>query len=151
MTLLQDSIKTVLRANGGLTTFFTGGIVSFADLPAAGLSRSNYPAAFDERLRLKPILVIKERAELPTGAIKDENAQRTSTVQAVEVWYYSASDGNYDDLETQRSIVRGLLQDRTVASKRFLRRERRTMERDTRLGNAAIVYDVYDAIGTTTT
>lgn len=145
MTTLQASAKAVAAANSTLSTFFTGGIVAYEDLKEAGLTPKGYPSAFDTNGILKPTLVFKERTLNPTFAIKDESAQTTSTVQALEVWYYDAPSGSYNNLETMRSTLKGLLHDRGCGGRRMIRREVHVMERDRSIGNALVCYDVYDA------
>lgn len=144
---LQSSAKTLALTSSSLVTFFTGGILTYADLKEAGLTRVGYPAAFDSNGILKPTLIFKERNENPTNRLKDENRQATSVVQALEVWYYDAPSGSYTNLENQRATVYGLLHDRGVGGMRTMRREKYMMERDRQLGNAITVYDVYDAHG----
>lgn len=145
MTTLQASAKAVALATPSLVTFFTGGIVAYEDLKEAGLTPKGYAAAFDSNGILKPTLVFKERALNSTFGVKDENAQTTSTVQALEVWYYGAPSGSFSDLETQRGVIKGLFHDRGCGGRRLIRREVHTMERDRALGNAIVCYDVFDA------
>lgn len=141
---LQSAVKAIAAANSTLSTFFTGGIVAYDDLKEAGLTPKGYPSAFDSNGILKPTLVFKERTLNPTFAVKDENAQTTSSVQALEVWYYDAPSGSYGNLETMRGVVKGLLHDRGANGGRLVRREVHTMERDRALANAIVCYDVYD-------
>lgn len=144
---LQSSVKTLLAADSDLTTLFTGGILTFAELAEGGLTRKSSPDSFDANLRLLPTLIVKERQRNATSAIKDEDEQWSSFVQALEVWYYAAGDGDFGDFEDAQRTVYGLLHDRTANNCRLMRREKHTQERDRTLSNAIVCYDVYDAVG----
>lgn len=144
---LQTDVKTVLNV-APLSTTFAGGVITFEDLNGDGLTRTGRPASFDATtLQLKPTLIIKQRQQNLTGAVRDERAQIASYVQALEVWYYAPSSGSYATLESASQTVYGLLHDKLVNGRKLMRREQHTMERDRTLSNAAVAYDVYDAVG----
>lgn len=144
---LQSDVKTVLNV-APLSTTFTGGVISFDDLNGDGLTRTGRPGSFDATtLQLKPTLIIKQRQQNLTDSLRDEAAQHASYVQALEIWYYAPASGSYATLEAAQQTVYGLLHDKRVNGRKLMRREQHTMERDRTLSNAAVCYDVYDAIG----
>lgn len=146
----QTDVKAVLAALASLTTFFVGGVVAYSDLGEGGLTRDSYPAAWDSNLILKPTLVIKERKQISTFAIRDARAQVASHLQAVEIWYYNAPSGTYTALETAQRTVYGALQDQVIGGNCYMRRDMQTMQRDRMLDNAPVIMDTYDATGLTT-
>ena len=84
---IQDDIKTVLTANAPLVAAFTGGIKTFDELGGIGINVNSFPSAFDSNLQLKPLIVIRERAIIPTREIADEDSQATSITQSVDIHF----------------------------------------------------------------
>lgn len=62
-----------------------------------GITREETAAAFDTDGYLKPTALVKQRANVPDGNVKDYGAQVTSTTQIVEIWLYQ--DRGYDQLD----------------------------------------------------
>ena len=146
----QSDVKAVLVAISALTSAFPGGIVTYNDLGEGGLTRESYPAAWDTYLLLKPILVIKDRKQISTYAIRDARAQIASHLQAVEVWYYGAPSSDYSLLENAQKTVYGALQDQVIGGNCYMRRDSQSMQRDRLLDNVPVALDTYDATGLTT-
>lgn len=145
---LQDDVKTVLAANGTLTAAFTGGIKTFDELGTLGLNPNSYGAGFNSgTLKLEPTIVIRERVRVPTPQLADEGLQLVSTVQAVEVWFYTARQNGYSVVESGQATAYGLLQHQVVGSGKLIWRAHYSFERDPSLDRACVCYSVYDRYG----
>lgn len=149
---LQDEVKTLLAANATLTTAFTGGIKLYRELGGLGLNRSSFDAAFRTTtdMRLKPILVIRERDQTAAQTVTDEAAQHRSYIQSLTVYFYADRADGFSTLATAQGIVYGLLHDKRVGSTRVQWRMHTHEERDTILDYACILSSVYDGHGVLT-
>lgn len=143
---LQDDIRTKLLTSSALVAAFTGGIVTYETLGAGGLNRTNYPTGFNG-VKLKPIIIIKERDLTPTMFIKDEGAQLTSATQSVEIGFLDDRSTTFDTLQTGQILVRALLHDRNAGSWRLMLRFEPSNNRDYALQSASALVDVYEAHG----
>jgi hypothetical protein len=84
---VSQQIKDILDADATLMALLTGGLYTFDETGHLGIGTTSTPAAFDGA-RLMPCGVVKARAEIATGEIKDQANKVTSTNQVVEIWLY---------------------------------------------------------------
>lgn len=144
---IQDDIKTALTANAPLVAAFTGGIKTFDELGGIGININSFPSAFDSNLQLKPLIVIRERAIIPTREIADEDSQATSITQSVDIHFMQDRRLGWGALETGQATVFSLLQFKRIGQRAFSLRSSSRMERDRGMDNACILWSVYDTFG----
>lgn len=144
---LQDSIKTVLIASAPLVAAFTGGIKTYDEIGGLGININTYPAAFDSNMQLKPTIVIRERAIIPTTEIADDITQDTSFSQSVDIHFMQDRRLGWGVLETGQSAVFSLLQFKMIGQQYTRLRSSSRMERDRGLDNACILWSVFDTFG----
>lgn len=148
---LQDSIVTVLTANGTLAGAFPGGILTYESLGTLGLTRKGYPTAFDATTGLlKKTIIVRARTLVTTQQVTDEDLQFSSFTQPFEIALYADRGAGYTALLSAQQTIYGLLHDRQVGTARLRERERHTVERDRELDFACLVWSVYDAYGVLT-
>lgn len=144
---IQDDIKSALTANAGLVAAFTGGIVTWDQIGGLGINVNSYPAAFDSNLQLKPTIVIRERAIIPTAEITDEAAQQVSVSQSVDITYLQDRRLGWAVLETGQATVYSLLQFKLIGQRHVRLRSHTRMERDRGYDNACVLWSVFDTFG----
>lgn len=144
---LQDDVKAVLVAYTPLATAFIGGIKTFDELGGIGININSYPAAFDSNLQLRPIIVIRERAIIPTPQIADEITRATSVSQSLDIHFMQDRRLGWDALETGQSTVFSLLQYSRIGQRAISLRSSARMERDRGMDNACVLWSVYDTFG----
>lgn len=148
---IADDIKTILTADsgaGGVYTLMTGGIYTYENTGRLGISLTNTASAYDSTTgKLKPCLLIKERAEVPDNGVYDDATQEISYRQIVELWWYDDGDTGWSTLKTARNRAFVVLHGKTVGSTKNIPRWAGTPIRDARdaaLSYACILRDDYD-------
>lgn len=148
---LEGDIQTILVANAGLLAIFTAArIVDYAQLGRLGLNRTGFPAAFDAVSGdLYPTMVIRDRQANATVAMRGEQEQVESYLQAVEIVCYASSleSTSPATLDTALGLVYTLLQDRNAGLVRLMERSRIGGQREPLLDYAFMSYSVYDGLG----
>ncbi len=145
---LDADVAAILAANTSLSTVFTGGIVDYDQLGTLGLNRQGYPTAFDSTTGLlKPIIICRDRVANATFAMRGEQAQIESYLQAVEIALYCDRGTGYGILETAQHTIYGLLQDRNAGLVRLYRTQHTTNQREPLLDFACFNWDVYMGMG----
>lgn len=146
---IQDDIKTLLAADSDLTDLFTGGIITAPEAGDQGLTPTTYKQGFDTRGRLKPTIVIKERARMPlAGSIANEAQALRATTQAVEIHFVQDRAFGFDTLQSGQESVYDLLADINVGGLRLIWREDSRNERSKWMERACSLWSVFDALGT---
>jgi len=107
------TIKAVLAADATLTGILTGGIYTYRETGRLGISRTTTPNAFLDGF-LRPTALIKGRQELADGEIQDSDGQFSTTRQVIEIYLYDDGDNNYSTLETARTRIYALLQNKQL-------------------------------------
>lgn len=101
---------TLLSADGTFSGLMTGGIYTYADTGALGISERSTPAAFSDTTgALLPCCVLKNRAAVPFGGLHDVTTVYASYRQVLEVWLYADAAAGYSTLETARLRAHVLL------------------------------------------
>lgn len=146
---LQDDVKTLLTANATLVAAFTGGIKVYDELGVSGLSRALTPNATNATTGvIKPLIVIRERSETMTTAVRDTATQVNSYQQSVEVLLYNDKTSGFGTLETGASLIYGLLHGKKVSSMgRIYQQSGSKMERDRNFDNACSMLLVFGGAG----
>lgn len=106
-----STVKAVLQADATLASAATGGIYDDGEAGRLGLNRSTTPAAFDDKGRIKPCILLKVRSTAPAGIDHD---QYTAVREVLEVWFYE--DRGYATIETMRDRVFSLLHAQQLAN-----------------------------------
>jgi hypothetical protein len=104
----EHDVKTRLAADATLLTILTGRIHADGALGRLGITRDTAPDAFDANGWLLPCALVRERALIPAGDIRDLEAQVASTSQMVEVWLYE--DAGFANIEAASNRIYALLQ-----------------------------------------
>lgn len=144
---LQDDIKTALTASAPLVTAFTGGIKTWDELGGLGINFNTAPGAFDSSLRLKPTIIIRERAVIATAELGDELTRETSTTQSLDIHFMQDRSLGWGALETGQTTVFSLLQFKIIGQRHVRLRSHARMERDRGYDNACVLWSVYDTFG----
>jgi hypothetical protein len=141
---IADDVKTTLVAVGAINTALTGGIHTYEETGRLGLNRDTVGAAFDTTTGLiKPCCVIKERAQVGDGIIRDIAV--ASHRRVVEIWLYNDGDETYDTLITVRGLVLTALDLQMIgSSNRILRWFANPLkDKDPALDNALVLRSDY--------
>lgn len=97
-----------MTADATLAALLPGGVYQAMQLFEPGIARSNAQTAnaFDTDINksLKTCALVRERAEVPDGVVRDGMVQLLSTVQVVEVWAYKEGTLEALDLIKDRMI-----------------------------------------------
>lgn len=148
MSLASD-IQAILAADAALIAIFTAArIITYEALGDLGLNRTGFPAAFDTvSSEILPTLVIRDRIANTTYAMRGEDEQIASYVQAVEIVGYLSRLDNDTLLDTALARVYTLLQDRNAGTVRMTERSRNTGQREPLLNYCFLSYSVWDGMG----
>lgn len=99
----------MLADTGVLVPLIPGGVYQATQLFEPGISRSNAQTAnaFDSDINksLKTCALVRERAEVPDGIVRDGYVQLLSTVQVVETWFYKEGTQEALDLIKDRMLT----------------------------------------------
>lgn len=99
---IDADVRTILIADtgaGGAATLLTGGVYSYEQTGRLGINRRSTSNAFDVNGKLKLCAVVKPRAKVPDGDIRDPKLQLASYRQVVEVWVYGDGDAGYSGID----------------------------------------------------
>lgn len=109
MSTTLASAKTILEADGTLTTLATGGIWDWDETGRMGINRSNTltSAAFTSGI-IKPCLLLKLASSVPFGDIADDSAHITGARDMLEVWAYQHA--GYATIKSMLARVYTLIQ-----------------------------------------
>lgn len=110
---LEDSVVTLLETDATLMAILTGGVWSSGKVGSLGITREAAPGAFGTGGWLKPTALVRQRALVPDGAVRDGMAQQLSTVQIVEVWLYE--DAGFANIDAARARIYALLEGVSVS------------------------------------
>lgn len=153
-----DGTHAVLYADSTLTALLTGGIYNGRSVGMMGINRQSIPAAFNSTApyTLKPCLIVKGRARVPFGGIRD--TAYASVRQVIMLYFYADGDTAYTVLEQARERVFTLLDNKQIqpASQSNQKAFRLQWfngiddEREAALNNALMERDDYAAIGMAT-
>lgn len=149
MSLASD-IQAILAADAALIAIFTAArIITYEGLGDLGLNRNSFPSAFDDDGEVLPIMIVRDRTANTTYAMRGEDEQIESYVQAVEIACYTSRVNNTNDaiLEAGLARVYTLLHDRNAGSARLSQRTRVNGQREQLLNFAWMAWAVYDAMG----
>lgn len=147
---IADDCATVLKVDtgvGGVATLLTGGIYTFAETGELGISRDSTPLAYDGAM-LKPCCVIRARGQEGDGGARDAGV--ASYRQVVEFWFYNDRSATYSTLETARSRVFALVDEKMIGTnKQILRWTGNPINeaQDPALDNARMIRADYDTRG----
>lgn len=98
MSTREAEVATYLRTDGTLAALVPGGIYAMGDLGVEGITDAvTTPDVWTGGV-FQPTLVVRQRAQVPTGDLQSIRSQRTSVSQAVEVWAYSDDDDEITDI-----------------------------------------------------
>lgn len=117
MADITDPIRDLFVADsgaGGMNTLLTGGTRIFRELTRKGISRTTTPTAYDDSGLLRPNCVIKQRGQIPTYELADEDDQYVSTRQMLELWLYA--DDDYTVIAQARERAYVLLHETNIAN-----------------------------------
>lgn len=112
----DSAIYDRLNADSALNTLLTGGMLLYTDLPVNGISRKSMPEIYGTDGKLMPVMVVKGRALIPTGSLKDTETQYTSARQIIELYFYDDQAAGWGTIKTAADRVYELLQDRPVGA-----------------------------------
>lgn len=106
----ESEAVTWLLGDGAITALFTGGIRGYRAVWSTreGFTRALYASAFDASGFLKPMLIVKERGEIPRGDLYDEAERVESTNQILEIQMYE--DAGYSSIEAGKPLIIARLQ-----------------------------------------
>lgn len=147
---LEADIQTILVANAGLLAIFSSSrIVTYDALGDLGLNRTGFPVAFDSNGEILPTLIVRDRNANTTVAMRGEDAQIASYLQAVEIVTYATrlEPTSPATLDTALGLVYTLLHDRNAGAVRLMERNRVSTEREPRLNYCFMSWSTYDGMG----
>lgn len=115
----SDDIRTLLVADagaGGVNTLLTGGIYTWVQTGRNGINRQSTPNVWVSATSpiIRPCAVVKDRAQVPDGGIRDDGTQATSYRQVVEIWLYDAGTSTASTLDTVAQRIYDLLHGQRV-------------------------------------
>lgn len=98
MTTLAEYFKQLMTADtgaGGVATLLTGGIYTYEETGRLGISRLTTPEVWDDTTnKLRPCAIVKMGAQVPNRWLVDDDEQKASWTQTVEVFVYDDGDGD---------------------------------------------------------
>ncbi len=101
-----EQIVDLLLAESTLVTLLTGGIYIFEDSGRKGINRTQLKEAFSSVTGLaKPMSVVYEMQETPTGEAIDAPSGFMSTVTPVAIWIYDDGDAGYGTIDAAYNIM----------------------------------------------
>ncbi len=104
----EHDFAVLMAADTTLMATLTGGVFESGLVGREGITRETAAGAFDSNGYLKPCALVKQRALVPDGGVRDGLAQAVSATQVVEVWLYE--DSGYTNLDTARARLFALLE-----------------------------------------
>ena len=104
-TTLREAVIALLQADATLVATLTGGIQN-----RRGISRTDLPAAYNDRGELKPTAVVTIEATSPVGPAQFDFEQRF-----FQVWIYEQAGNNYAGIDVAKERIRALLHRQTVS------------------------------------
>lgn len=104
----ESEFATRMTADSTLMAILTGGVYTSGGVGRLGITRESVPGAFDTGGYLRPCALVRQRALVPDGNVRDGMAQVASAVQTVEVWLYQ--DTGYDQIDLAQARVYALFQ-----------------------------------------
>lgn len=104
----ENDFYARMIADATLVATLTGGIYKRESVGVEGITRETTPAAFSTYLR--PCALVKQRANIPDGAVPDEGAQYASAQQVVEVWLYDDSGAGYTAIDAAKRRLYALFE-----------------------------------------
>lgn len=144
----EAAFYTALNADGTLTGLLTGGIYADQNLGRAGINRTNTPAAYTNGI-VQPLLLVKGRAVIPDGALRDPADQTTSTRQVIELWLIDDGDAGFDTINLAADRCYEMLQMQYVGGGHveFISQ---LAERDPERNHAATIRAEYEVVAVKT-
>lgn len=94
----EADFATVMEADATLMAILTGGVHVSGEVGPEGISRHTTPSAFDSDGYLLPCALVRQRALVPDGIVRDGQAQHVSAAQVVEIWLYE--DRGYSNIDS---------------------------------------------------
>lgn len=148
MTDYPTLVYNRLIIDAPLISALTGGIYLYSSLPVEGISRKDTPSAYDSTtLKMKPMLVVKGRALVPTSSLKDPETQYTSARQIIEIYLYDDPFNGWSALFGAADRVYELLQDRPSGMSSLTLVNVIDFERNSALNNCCMLRRDYEVIG----
>lgn len=105
------AITALLAADAPLLAMLTGGVHDLAALGPKGAAELP-PTAYTAGHRLRPVALVKGRAVVQTGEVRDD--QQGPVNQAVEVWLYDDQSATVTALDTAAQRIISLLHRRPL-------------------------------------
>lgn len=84
----EDEFATRMLADVTLMAILTGGVFKSGTVGRLGITRDSAAGAFDAGGYLRPCALVRDRALVPDGVVRDAIVRAVSTAQVVEVWLY---------------------------------------------------------------
>jgi hypothetical protein len=147
MATYQSLIQARLDANAPLIAVLTGGIYLVEQLVGGKLDRKFTPAAFTTGGGMKPVCLIRGRAETAFSRIKDSETQFRPVRQVLELYLCNDRDTGFAALESAETLIYGLLAQRRVANSWKINYVNRLSFNDPENYDAATVRLEYEVIG----
>lgn len=105
-----DQIIDALLADDDLTDVLTGGIYLFEDPGPKGINRIQISNAFSKQTGLiKPMAILSDVQESPTGEALDAPTNFSSTETPVYIWVYDAGQRGYNTIAAACDLIYGIL------------------------------------------
>jgi len=102
----SKQIVDYLNADVPLQGLLPGGVIQISQSGRKGLNRVLVQAGFDKQIGLlKPIAVVLETKEQPTGEAIDSVSGYESTVTPELIWIYAQGDATLDGLDPYESVI----------------------------------------------
>lgn len=105
----ENDVYTILAGDATLLTTLTGGVYKKESTGIDGISRDTAASAFDGSTGfLRPCALVRQRAVVPDGVLRDMVAQKLTVREVVEVYLYE--DRTYTAIDTAKARIFTLLQ-----------------------------------------
>jgi hypothetical protein len=142
-----QTIFAVLDADSTFKALLTGGFYVQRNLGENGISRAGTPGAYDAVSGfLKPCAVVRGRAIVPFGGIRDVATQYQTVSQIIELWLYDSA--GWDVIEQAAQRAYSLLHEQRIVEGFGIRETNRIDEaRAPELGDVPMARRDYQVIG----
>lgn len=90
MPTSEANVHALLIADTAWKAIFTGGTYLASKIGIEGIGIKSSPAAYDAKGKLKPAALVRQRALIPTGFIRDLAEKVADASQTVEIYSYQS-------------------------------------------------------------
>ena len=116
----EGLVRNKLVADATLMALLTGGLYAYEGLSGEGITRKTLAGAYSTGF-LAPCGVVKGRALIPFGGVRDQESQYTSVRQVIEIWLYADAGAGLTTLTSAANRIYKVLEGQTVTNSHPLR------------------------------